>query len=145
MLLFLRSCFLLDEGVWPELRQPRSDTFVLDDGEFGCFTDGGPKRDEAFLGMTKSKGGVCGVSLAEEDPCPIEEGKPRGAEDCYVVVSLVDPRSAGDRGDDDFHRSWFTETAWRRCVAEGSGCVWMVVEGADEGSDVALRDPIKDG
>lgn len=129
MLFFLRGCFLLDEGVRPELRDPWPYPFALDDGEFGCFTDGGPKRDETLPGMTKSKSGVCGVSLAEEDPCPIEERKTGGAEKRFVVVSLVDPRSTGDRGDDDFHRSWFTETAWRRCVAEGSECVWMVVEG----------------
>jgi hypothetical protein len=44
-------------------------------------------------------------------------------------VSLVGPRSAGDRGDDDFHRGLFTGTAWCRCVAKRSDCGGMVVEG----------------
>ena len=129
MLRFFLLTLRRDEGVRPELRDPWSDTFILDDGEFGCFTDGGPKRDEVFPGVTERQSGVCGVPLAEEEPRPIEERKTGGAEECFVVVSLVGPRSAGDRGDDDFHRGLFTGTAWCRCVAKRSDCGGMVVEG----------------
>lgn len=109
--------WLLRERSLAERLESRSQGGCLNDSELRSLTKRGwYEGRKGIPSVAHVDLGVGRVAQPHHFPCPIEEGKTGGAEKGFVVVGSVYPRSAGDRGDDDFHRSWFTGTAWCRCV-----------------------------